>query len=140
MKALFSQGLRDPISSLFVAGKPVAELGDAAPLSVLLYRAELIERGHPSAVSVPSTFRRNPSPRVALSLPLDDSEKEFEEALAVMTLDPSFSRDKSQRGLTCYFCYRTGHPWLECPYLQHLSSSEKEDIAYHRRAFYEKNA
>ena len=73
LKALFSQGLRDPISSLFVAGKPVAELGDAAPLSVLLCRAELIERGHPSAVSVPSKFRRNPSPRVALTLPLDNS-------------------------------------------------------------------
>jgi hypothetical protein len=78
LKYLFCQGLRDPVSSLFAAGQPTAELSDSVPLSVLLCRAELIEKGHPPVVSIPSTFRnRNHSPTVALTLPLEESDEGF---------------------------------------------------------------
>jgi hypothetical protein len=62
----------------------------------------------------------------------------MDEELAIMAVDPAFIRDPHQRGLTCFVCYKTGHPWLECPYILHLSAEEKDGCAYRRRLYYEK--
>jgi hypothetical protein len=45
VKDLFSQGLDEPIRSLFAAHQPAHELDDSTPLSVLVARAELLETG-----------------------------------------------------------------------------------------------
>ena len=55
-----------------------------------------------------------------------------------MALEPAVDRENSRRGLTSYFCYKTGHDWLECPCLHNLSAAENEDIANHRRVYFEK--
>jgi hypothetical protein len=45
LKSLFSQGLRDPVRSNFAAGQGASELLDSVHLTVLIGRAELLERG-----------------------------------------------------------------------------------------------
>jgi hypothetical protein len=140
LKALFSQGRRDPVCSHFAANQPATELLDTVPLSVLIGRAELLERGTTPAASVssPVRYRTNPT-RLALAIQTHASdEEEMNEDLAIMAVDPAFTRDTNQRGLTCFVCYQTGHTWLECPYIRHLSAEEKEGCAYRRRLYYER--
>jgi hypothetical protein len=141
LKALFSQGLNDPVCSHFAANQPATELLDIVPLSVLITRAELLERGTKPVTSgnIPSHIRRNIPTRLALTVPnRTPEENEMDEELSILAIDPAFSRDSNQRSLTCFVCYHAGHPWLECPYIRHLSSDEKEGCAYRRRLYYEK--
>jgi hypothetical protein len=140
LKASFREGLRDPVRSHFSANKPATELSDTVSLSVLIGRAELLERGTANAAAVisPARFRTNPA-HLSLALPTRSSEEdEIDEELAIMAVDLAFTRDPHQRGLTCFVCYKTGHPWLECPYILHLSAEEKESCAYLRRLYYDK--
>jgi hypothetical protein len=139
LKALFSEGLRDPVRSHFAANQPETEFSDTVQLIVLIGRAELLERGTANAAAVISTarFRTKPT-HLSLAIPTRSSEEdEMDEELAIMAVDPAFSRDPHQRGLTCFVCYKTNHPWLEFPYILHLSAEEKEGCAY-RRLLYNK--
>lgn len=140
VKSLFSQGLRDPVSAHFAATQPAAELLDTVPLSVLVGRAELLERGTMSLAQRPVTVgTRAQDSRLALALPSHSSDAEtLDEELEILALDSGFQRDHTQRGLTCYFCFHSGHAWIDCTYLRHLSAGEKEGIAYRRRAYFEK--
>jgi hypothetical protein len=45
VKSLFTQGLRDPVKSLFAANQPSVEFEEVTPLSVLIGRAEFLETG-----------------------------------------------------------------------------------------------
>jgi hypothetical protein len=113
---------------------------DSVPLSVLIGRAELLERGtmHSFPPSSPHRLRGNRT-RLALTLSSTRSEEEeTDDELALMAVDPNFIRDANQRGLTSFVCLQTGHPWLLCPYLRHLSAEEKESCAYRRRSYYER--
>jgi hypothetical protein len=49
VKYLLSQGLREPVRSLFEAHQPPSELEDAVPLTVLVSRAALLENGTTSS-------------------------------------------------------------------------------------------
>jgi hypothetical protein len=128
------------VRSHFAANQPATELSDTVPLSVLIGRAELLERGTANAAAVisPARFRTNPT-HLSLALQTRSTEEdEMDEELAIMAVDSAFIRDPHQRGLTCIVCYKTGHPWLECPYILHLSAEEKDGCAYRRRLYYEK--
>jgi hypothetical protein len=69
VKSLFTQGMRNPVRSLFAANQLSLEFEDSAPLSVLIARAELLEAGtrppdipfRASPVSKVPTFRRFPA-------------------------------------------------------------------------------
>jgi hypothetical protein len=84
-----------------------------------------------------------PRPRFArpvLALPTmdDDDYGNSEAETSVLAIQDTYHRDPTQRGLTCYVCFRTGHAWLDCPCLKHLSAKEREDMAYRRRVYFEK--
>ena len=138
---MFSQGIQDPVRSNFVAGQTAAELSDNVPLTVLIGRAELLERGSNATVgdarTSPMLHRRISRP--VLSVPTtDNDENPFDDEMAVLAIKDTYRRDPNQRGLTCYVCFRTGHAWIDCPCLKHMSSQEREDMAYRRRSFFEK--
>ena len=98
---------------------------DAVPLSVLIGRAEFLERGKNPIATAHNPARLRPKPnRLALTTLNISDEDEIEEELAILAVDSTFAREKPQRGLTCYVCYNTGYPWLVCPYIRHLSSEE----------------
>jgi hypothetical protein len=137
LKALFGQGLRDPVGAHFSATQPAFELAESAPLSVLIWRAEILERGIDASTSGRARSPANPF-RLALTLPSISEDGDQDEEISVLALDPAFTRDRNNRGLTCFVCFRVGHQWLDCPYLQHLSGEEKESCAYRRRSYYEK--
>jgi hypothetical protein len=140
LKSLFSQGLCDPVRSNFAAGQAPLELADHTPLTTLICRAELLERGSmgvgENRLTVP------PRPRFArpvLALPtMDDDYGDTDDDMAVLAIQDTYHRDPTQRGLTCYVCFRTGHAWLDCPCLKQLSAKEREDMAYRRRVYFEK--
>ena len=74
LNPLFSQGFQDPFRSNFVAGQTAAELNDNVPLTVLIGRAELLERGSDATVgdarTSPMLHRRISRP--VLSVPTTD--------------------------------------------------------------------
>jgi hypothetical protein len=39
---------------------------------------------------------------------------------------------------TCFVCYQQGHGRLECPWLAHVSETEKEDALLRRRKYLER--
>jgi hypothetical protein len=39
---------------------------------------------------------------------------------------------------TCFVCYTQGNGWLECPWLAHVSETEKEDALLRRRQYLER--
>jgi hypothetical protein len=77
LKSLFAQGLRDLVCAHFAATQPASELMDSVPLSVLIGRAELLERGTMPSVppSSPHRLRENPT-RLSLTLSSTRSEQE----------------------------------------------------------------
>jgi hypothetical protein len=141
VKSLFSQGIRDPVRSLFAANQPPGELEDTTPLSVLISRAELLESG---TRSIPSSSTRLYSrtssqghPTVML-LPHEDPPREIHpdespDVLAIEARRPTSSSDT----WTCFVCYKKGHGWLDCPLLSHVSTQEKEEILLRRRTYLE---
>jgi hypothetical protein len=112
------------VRSNFTAGQGAIELLESVPLTVLIGRAELLERGsalvgesRPIAPTRPCFTRPG--------LAIHSEEEEFvssEDEMAVIAIQDTYRRDPSQRGLTCYVCFRTGHAWLDCPCLKHLSA------------------
>jgi hypothetical protein len=137
LKSLFSQGLRDPVRSNFAARQCASELLDSVPLTVLIGRAELLERGSaPVGESRPISSPRLRFTHPVLAIP---SEKEnfiaSDYEMAILAIQDTCSRDPSQRVLTCYACFRTGNAWLDCPCLKHLSAKVREDMAYRRRLY-----
>jgi hypothetical protein len=51
VKSMFTQGLRDPVRSLFTSSQPKKDIEDAIPLSVLIARAELLETGTQNSIT-----------------------------------------------------------------------------------------
>jgi hypothetical protein len=82
--------------------------------------------------------RITPSRAVLTLSTVTSEEQSLEDEFAILAIDSSYSLDLKQRGQTCYVCFQTGHPWLDCPYLRHLSVEEKEKCAYRRRMFFER--
>jgi hypothetical protein len=125
LKSLFSQGLSEPVRSLFAAHQPSHELEDTTPLSVLVSRAELLETGTASRPSS-SKVQLGPISRLPTLATPDVSEDEMEipdrEDIQAMVL----KGQELSKVLVCFFCYRVGHWWLECPCLAHLLAEKKE--------------
>jgi hypothetical protein len=140
LKYILSQGLRDPVRSNFAAGLGASELLESIPLTVLIGRAELLERGSaPVGESRPIAPPRPQFTRPVLAIPSEEEDFIASDGeMAVMAIQDTYRRDPSRRGLTCYVCFRTGHAWLDCPYLKHQSAKEREDMAYRRRLYFEK--
>jgi hypothetical protein len=134
VKSLFSQGLSEPIRSMFVAHQPPHELADTTPLAVLVSRAELLETG---------TMQRVPTPRISgrtniplLVSPETSTEQEEISAEQARSTVLAIQSGAKAKDVVCFVCYLAGHWWLECPCLMHLSSEEKENIAVRRRTYY----
>jgi hypothetical protein len=143
IKSLFSQGLLDPVRSLFAANQPGNELEDYTPLSVLVGRAELLETGtrltssfHPqSRVSARAPQHR---PNVLAAPAGIDYGDAFQEPPAeVLALSTGNTKVSSEKW-TCFVCYRQGHGWLECPWLSRVTETDKEDALLRRRQFMER--
>jgi hypothetical protein len=147
VKSLYSQGLRDPVRSNFLASQPPSELDDGTSLSVLISRAMLLETGSrpltisPARGAFPSTrgparpmLSRSP---VLLSPRTLNEEPSFAEddVAEVLAMDARQSQSAPSERWTCFVCYLTGHGWLECPLLAHVPSKDKEDILVRRRRY-----
>jgi hypothetical protein len=137
VKSMFTQGLRDPVRSLFTAHKPEKELEDPTPLSVLIALAELLETGTQNFV--PSrVISRSPSLHTrALVLPTDadfSNQDEVSEQAELLALDVQ-NRPVDGSQWTCFVCYRVGHGWLDCSLLKQVSPTEKEEIMMRRRHY-----
>jgi hypothetical protein len=134
-KSLFSQGLNEPVRSLFAAHQPPHELDDTTPLSVLVSRAELLETG---------TSQRSPSPKAVTRsnprLPMLVAQNIDEDPIVITETEEiqaiALQANSSSKGLVCFVCYLAGHWWLDCPCLAHLPAEHKEDIAVRRRQYY----
>jgi hypothetical protein len=69
LKAVFCQGLRDPVFAHFAATQAAAEFLDTVPRNVLVSRAERLESGNTSHVFRPTTSgTRLPASRLALTI------------------------------------------------------------------------
>jgi hypothetical protein len=142
VKSLFSQGLLDPVKSLFAAHQPVHEFEDRTPLSVLVARAELLETGTRVVTPSPSprsSFRSTPHRTSVLATPAP-VEPQMEEAdihPAVLAVTVG-NRRVSPENWTCFVCYKQGHGWLECPWLSQVAETEKEDALLRRRKYLER--
>lgn len=133
-KSLFSQGLNEPVRSLFVAHQPFHELEDTTPLSVLVSRAELLETGTSQRPAL-SKYMSRPNTRLqTLITPEADHPVEVEDAEEIQAV--VFQTHSSSKGLVCFVCYLTGHWWLDCPCLAHIPPEQKEEIAVRRRQYY----
>jgi hypothetical protein len=133
VKSLFSQGLSEPIRSMFVAHQPSHELLDSTPLAVLVSRAELLETGIGPRSSTSRTSGRNVLPILASpETTIDEGEGREEQPSSVLSVDSGVKAKE----VVCFVCYIPGHWWIECPCLTHLSAEEKEDIAVRRRTYY----
>jgi hypothetical protein len=142
VKSLFAQGLLDPVKSLFAANQPGHEFEDRTPLSVLVSRAELLETGTrvvPSFPSPRSSIRSHPHRTSVLATPVP-----VEPPVTVADIPPAVlavtmgNRRVSSDNWTCFVCYQQGHGWLECPWLAHVSETEKEDALLRRRQYLER--
>lgn len=133
VKSLFSQGLDEPIRSLFAAHQPAHELDDSTPLSVLVARAELLETGTTRGSASTKPFTRTSRPVLASpEVHADQESTNLEEDPPVL----AFNAASGPKSMVCFVCYFIGHWWIECPCLSHLSAEEKEDIAVRRRTYY----
>jgi hypothetical protein len=140
IKSLFAQGLRDPVRSLFAAHQPPIEQEDATPVSVLIARAELLETGSRAVVSPPlgSRYPNSPPRLGVLAMQVGDQQETFDEVSqhSVLALDSRNTKADTSRW-TCFVCYKSGHGWLDCPWLADVSPLEKEDAAVRRRRYLE---
>jgi hypothetical protein len=142
IKSLFAQGLRDPVKSLFAANQPAVEFESATPLSVLIMRAELLESGSRPAnplyqspsLSKLAPFRRS-SALVLPSVEVERGEEDIEE-VTLLALDSRNELDRS-REWTCFICFKIGHGWLDCPIIQTVPQSQKEEIVIRRRKYFD---
>jgi hypothetical protein len=136
VKSMFTQGIRDPVRSLFAASQPVAEFEETTPLSVLIGRAELLEAGSRPSVDVRSPPRLfPPSPRSkVLVIPEPEAEGQEDDSAELLALEVQNRTAPSARW-TCFVCYNMGHGWLECPLLKHVPVKEKEEIVIRRRKY-----
>jgi hypothetical protein len=138
IKTLFAIGLSDPVRSHFAAHQPATELDDHTPLSILITRAELLEKGTRTDVHGASRYAGRPSPILALSDQHIDYPESFleDEESTVFAID-STDKKPSSESWVCFVCYKRGHGWLECPLLSHVSSTEKEAVVLRRRQYVE---
>lgn len=141
VKSLFSQGLQDPVKSLFAANQPSTELDDSTPLSVLVGRAELLETGtrlvSPSPSRISSRAQPQRSPILAVQAAREYADAPSEPPVDVMALAAVNAKVSSDQW-TCFVCYKHGHGWLECPWLSRIPEQEKEDALLRRRKFMER--
>ena len=71
VKSMFTQGLRDPVRSLFSAHQTEKEFEDTTPLSVLFACAELLETGTQNSVPVRTLTHPSSLHNRALVMPTD---------------------------------------------------------------------
>jgi hypothetical protein len=134
-KSLFSQGLNEPVRSLFVAHQPPHELEDSTPLSVLVSRAELLETGTSQRfTSSRAVTRSNPRLPMLIAESTDEDPSATNETDEIQAM--VLQANSSSKSLVCFVCYLVGHWWLNCPCLAHLPADHKEDIAVRRRQYY----
>lgn len=140
LKTIFTNGLKDQVRSFFLANQSPVELEQSTPFSVLVTRAEqlevgmnaLIQQGHVvdrsriSRENVPRS--RSPVPQYRVALTGVETELDYELG-CLMTNDSS--------GKTCFFCYKPGHFWGECPYLSSISREDKSEITARRVQYFE---
>jgi hypothetical protein len=142
IKTWLAIGLSDPVRSHFAAYQPANELDDHTPLSILITRAELLEKGIRTNVHGASRYAGRSSPRpspiMALSDPHIDYPGSFldDEESAVFAID-STDKKPSSESWVCFVCYKRGHDWIECQLLSHVSSTEKEAVLLRRRQYVE---
>jgi hypothetical protein len=138
VKSMFTQGIRDPVRSLFAASQPAVEFEDTCPLSVLIGRAELLEAGSRPSVAVRSPPCFSPSSPLSKVLVIHKTEfEEQEDGSAELLALEVQNRTVPSARWTCFVCYNVGHDWLECPLLKHVPVAEKEDILIRRRKYLE---
>ena len=136
VKSLFSQGLLDPVRSLFAANLPIHELEEYTPVSVLVARAELLETGTRLSYPSPTIFgsRSQPSRPFICVEPVETEVPYFGSHAEILALTAANSKVSSEKW-TCFVCYKKGHGWLECPWLTEIPLSEKEDALLRRRTY-----
>jgi hypothetical protein len=138
LKSLFSQGLRDPVRSLFAAHQPSSELEDVIPLSVLIARAELLESGSRAATQFQPRYSVRPGASRPSVLLTPSEEEPVSPSGVVEVLAPEDRmRRESPAGWTCFVCCKTGHGWLDCPWLKDVPMQEKEETVIRRRRYLE---
>jgi hypothetical protein len=137
VKSLFSQGLREPVRSLFAAHQPAGELEDSVPLSVLVSRATLLENGFAPSRPPPRSYSsRTP----VFSIPAEyqgleePDDPDISKVLALSSRSIRTATDK----WTCYVCFRQGHGWIDCEWLRHVPTEEKEEALLRRRAHFDR--
>ena len=141
VKSLFSQGLHDPVRSLFAANQPSRELDDVTPLSVLVARAELLETGsHRPSAPRPRFHPRTPQypPSVLVATVEEEYPNRLPDPPVEVLALAAGNRKVSAEKWTCFVCFKVGHGWLECPWLSDVSEAEKEDALVRRRKFMER--
>ena len=87
------------------------------------------------------TFTQIPYARLLiLATPEFDSEEIGAEEAACLAFQTDrvskFGQPPKSESMTCYFCYRTGHVWSKCNWLQHIPESEKDAILTRRKQYY----
>jgi hypothetical protein len=105
-------------------------------------RAELLESGSRPANSLyksPSMSKLGPFRRSsALVLPSVEVER-GEEDIEEVTLLALDSRNKLERSRewTCFICFKIGYGWLDCPIIQTVPQSQKEEIVIRWRKYFD---
>jgi hypothetical protein len=93
----------------------------------------------PSFPSPLSSIRSHPHRTSVLATPVP-----VEPLVTVADVPPAVlavtmgHRQVSSDSWTCFVCYQQGHGWLECPWLAHVSETEKEDALLRRRQYLER--
>jgi hypothetical protein len=95
-------------------------------MNALVQQGHVVDRSRISRENVPRS--RSPVPQYRVALTGVETELDYELG-CLMTNDSS--------GKTCFFCYKPGHFWGECPYLSSISREDKSEITARRVQYFE---
>jgi hypothetical protein len=99
-KSLFSQGLNEPVRSLFVAHQPPHEVEDSTPLSLLVSRAELLETGTSQRfTSSRAVNRSNTRLHMLIAESTDEDPSATNETYEIQAM--AIQANSSSKGLVC---------------------------------------
>jgi hypothetical protein len=91
------------VRSNFAAGQGASDPLDSVPLTVLIGRAELLERGSTPVGESRSIAPQRPRfTRPVLALLSEEDFLASDDEMAVLAIQDTYRRDPNQRGLTCY--------------------------------------
>jgi hypothetical protein len=71
---------------------------------------------------------------VEYQFPLDPDKTDAAKVLALSSRTPRTATDR----WTCYVCFRQGHGWIDCEWLLHVPTEEKEESFLRRRAHFDR--